>query len=187
MQASSSKTTLPMSLRNFKPVPTGAPSGPGSGSHTPSEMHHHPAHTSRHVHKTQLYNPYRSGSNGHVPLANTQPQRSASVGSRRASSVAPVPMPTKTLAEMMATFVRAQEESLAKAGGDPAEGPVALPSFELFLRGGRDGQGAMMSGCMCGDNCACANCVQHGNMEVDEEGAPVTWAGPKDCPPSCSS
>lgn len=101
-----------------------------------------------------------------------------------------MPTPTKTLAEMMATFVRVQEETLARAaesGVEPADGPVVLPSFELFLRGGRDGEGAMMSGCMCGDGCACPNCVQHGNMEVDEEGAPVSGGAHKDCPPSCSS
>ena len=71
------------------------------------------------------------------------------------------------------------------ATGEGGGGNVMLPPFETFLRGGKDGEGGMMSGCMCGDGCACPNCVQHGNMEVDEEGGEV--GEHKDCPPSCSS
>lgn len=196
------KSALPVSLRNFHPPS----SNPSPGTHTPpsgrnpppnDELSHiHPAHTSRHVHKTQLYSPYRGASG--VPQANAQPSRSGSqprkTSSAAASSLTMAPM--KSLNEMLHTFVRVQEESLLRSTGggsgdelDGVEGTggggVTLPPFEMFLRGGKDGEGVMMSGCMCGDGCACPNCVQHGNMEVDEEGGGT--GEHKDCPPSCSS
>lgn len=63
--------------------------------------------------------------------------------------------------------------------------PPLLPPFETFLRDRKEGgDSIMVSGCGCGDDCACPSCAEHGNVAIDEQGRPMEHV---DCPPSCSS
>ena len=136
------------------------------------ENPHHPAHTSRHVHKTKLYSPYTPGHS--TPRHGRRPSDS---GIGWASATRPKVKPIADMTQFLGavfkddgsvaqeiprsalglpgiqTFDSAAEKGGVKIEGTEVDAPVSFPTQDDVVIGA----------CTCGDDCDCPGCAIHGN------------------------
>jgi hypothetical protein len=140
---------------------------------TPS-AHQHPAHTSRHVHKTTLYSPYKSD----LALKNGESAMSRKRSLSRQPSAQASPKPPHIHHDMPVTLPRIRETESDQTID------LTLPSFFPTL------QALDMDGCTCGEGCACPGCTTHpensGNIAKAAHGH-AHMEGVQTCPSSCNS
>ncbi|KAI9637586.1 uncharacterized protein MKK02DRAFT_9645, partial [Dioszegia hungarica] len=162
------------------PVPDMSPSNP-----------HHPAHTSKHVHKTKLYSPYV-----HSAAARHTHTKRESLSRQGATS--PRPLPLKPLGDMP-TFLGALFQPDGTVSTEISRHALGLPGIHTFDALAAEAaksepmdweetiakaaahtsedvdmplafptvEDAQIGACTCGEDCRCPGCITHPNASGD--------------------
>lgn len=141
---------------------------PGRQGITPSS-HHHPSHSSRHVHKTSLYSPYPGSHKGAESAVKRTKSLSRTV-SGRASPVTP-----HVHHDMPVTLPRIREADSEQAIDLTL--PAIFPTVQSWD----------MDGCTCGEGCLCPGCTTHPNNDSNRIKAEDAMDGVHTCPSTCTS
>ena len=141
---------------------------------TPSS-HHHPSHSSRHVHKTALYSPYKHN-HGQKP-GDSSMSRRRSLSRTTSGRSSPVVTP-HIHHDVPVTLPRIREADSEQAVDLTL--PAIFPTVQSWD----------MDGCTCGEGCLCPGCTTHPNndsnrVKAEEDGHAME--GVHTCPSTCTS
>lgn len=156
------------------PLVLGTSRTSSTGRLTPA-AHHHPSHTSPHVHKTKLYSPYDAKHNHGSKSGNT------SDISRRSSLVRGH---CSSEQQRSKTALTVQRMPTIR---DPKGADTNLNMHLIVFPTDRP---LVLSGCTCSDDCACPGCTIHDNKKpiLDLSGAVSSSHGHSDgCGGNCNS
>ena len=175
---------------------------------SPDNMHH-PAHTSRFVHKTKLYSPYSTSGNS-TPRHGSRREGSASAGpssqsgwASSSSSSRPPPPRLRPLSDMN-RFLGAMFREDGTVADEIPRSALGLPGIKTFDMIAESGgvkiepmevdmdvpisfptnEDVVIGACTCGENCDCAGCATHGIPPRSGEHSHSHEGG---CGDSCSS
>lgn len=149
---------------------TASPSNTGI---TPSS-HHHPSHSSRHIHKTALYSPYKTSQGFKSSESSIARKKSLS----RAPSGRSSPVVPHVHHDVPVTLPRIREADSEQAIDLTL--PTIFPNMQSWD----------MDGCTCGEGCACPGCTTHPNNttnRIKQEDGHHSMDGVHSCPSTCTS
>lgn len=193
----------------FRMLGNGSPAPGGSRRSTISsipdlspENMHHPAHTSRHVHKTKLYSPYST--NGHTGSRHGKRESASGNPADWASSASPARPPPPRLRPLadMNSFLGAVFNEDGSVASEIPRSALGLPGITTFDNKAAEGgvkiepmdidenapvafptaEDVVIGACTCGVDCECPGCATHANPQRNTENGQ-----PHSCGDSCKS
>ncbi|EIW68362.1 hypothetical protein TREMEDRAFT_14527, partial [Tremella mesenterica DSM 1558] len=151
-----------------------------TGPYLSPENTHHPAHTSRHVHKTKLYSPYST--NGHLtPRHGKREASTLKAGWASSSTTARPPPPTIPPLADMTAFLGAVFREDGSVATEIPRSALGLPGINTFDAMAQNGgvkveameiegdrpisfptsEDVVIGACTCGPDCQCPGCATH--------------------------